>query len=65
VNRKAEDGVFDAQMILMAKAKGGKSRYIVPERAQELRTPIGQRTVGYRFETHRATRYTPRASSRF
>jgi integrase/recombinase XerD len=67
VNRKAEDGVFDAQMILMAKAKGGKSRYvpIVPERAQALRTPIGQRTVGYSFETHRATRYSPRASSRF
>jgi integrase/recombinase XerD len=62
VNRKAEDVFFDEQMILIAKAKGGKSRYvpIVPELAQELRTPIGHRTVGYRFETYRATRYSPR-----
>jgi len=61
VNRKAEDVFFDEQMILIAKAKGGKSRYvpIVPELAQALRTPIGQRTVGYLFETHRATRYSP------
>ncbi len=61
MNRKAEDVFFDEQMILIAKAKGGKSRYvpIVPELAQALRTPIGQRTVGYLFETHRATRYSP------
>jgi integrase len=60
-NLKAEDVFFDGQMILIAKAKGGKSRYvpIVPELAQALRTPIGQRTVGYRFKTHRATRYSP------
>src|SRR6185295_9351457 len=47
---------------LIAKAKGGKSRYVplLPELAQELRTHLGQRTVGYLFETNRATRYSPR-----
>jgi integrase/recombinase XerD len=62
VNIKAEDVFFDEQMILIAKAKGGKSRYvpILPELAQELRTHLGQRTVGYLFETNRATRYSPR-----
>jgi len=62
VNLKAEDVFFDEQMILIAKAKGGKSRYvpILPELAQELRTHLGQRTVGYLFETNRATRYSPR-----
>jgi site-specific recombinase XerD len=40
----------------------GKSRYvpILPELAQELRTHLGQRTVGYLFETNRATCYSPR-----
>jgi integrase/recombinase XerD len=40
VNLKAEDVFFDEQMILIAKAKGGKSRYvpILPELAHELRT---------------------------
>jgi len=41
-----------------AKAKGRKSRYvpILPELAQELRTHLGHRSVGYLFETihHRA-----------
>ena len=62
VNLKAEDVFFDEQMILMAKAKGGKSRYvpILPELAHELRTHLGQCPVGYLFETNRATRYSPR-----
>jgi integrase/recombinase XerD len=49
-------------MILIAKAKGGKSRYvpILPELAQELRTHLGQHTVGYLFETNRVTCYSPR-----
>ena len=62
VNLTAEDVFFDEQMLSIAKAKGGKSRYvpILPELAQELRTHIGKRTVGYLFETNRATRYSPR-----
>jgi integrase/recombinase XerD len=61
VNLKAEDVFFEEQMILIAKAKGGKSRYvpILSELAQELRTHLGQRTVGYLFETNRATCYSP------
>ena len=49
-------------MILIAKAKGGKSRCvpILPELAQELRTHLGQRPVGDLFETHRATCSSPR-----
>jgi integrase/recombinase XerD len=62
VNITVEDVFFEEQMILIAKAKGGKSRYvpILPELAQELRTHLSQRTVGYLFETNRATRYSPR-----
>ena len=62
VNLKTEDVFFEEQMILIAKAKGGKSRSvpILPELAQELRTHVGQRTVGSLFETNRATRYSPR-----
>ena len=62
VHLKVEDVFFEEQRILIAKAKGGKSRYvlILPEIAQELRTHVGQRTVGYLFETNRATRYLPR-----
>jgi integrase/recombinase XerD len=43
VNLKVEDVFFEEQMILIAKAKGGKSRYvpILPELAQELRTHLG------------------------
>jgi integrase/recombinase XerD len=61
-NIKAEEFFFDEQMILIAKAKGGKSRYvpILPDLAQELRISLGDRTTGYRFETTRDTRYTPR-----
>ena len=62
VHIKTADVFFDAQMIVIAKAKGGKSRYvpIVPELAQELRTHVGQRTVGSLFETNRATCSSPR-----
>src|SRR6266478_2880567 len=62
VNIKVEDVFFEEQMILIAKAKGGKSRYvpILPELAQELRTHVGQRTVGHLFETNRATCSSPR-----
>jgi integrase/recombinase XerD len=62
VNIKVEDVFFEEQMILIAKAKGGKSRYVplLPELAQELRMHLGQRTVGYLFETNRATHYSPR-----
>ena len=59
---KVEDVFFEEQMILIAKAKGRKSRYvpILPELAQELHTHLGQRTVGYLFETNRTTCYSPR-----
>jgi integrase/recombinase XerD len=62
VNIKADEVFFDEQMILIAKAKGGKSRYvsILPELAHELRTHLGHRTVGYLFETIHATAYSPR-----
>ena len=51
-----------SEVRLIAKAKGGKSRYvpILPELAQELRTHGGKRTIGYLFETNRATGYSPR-----
>jgi integrase len=59
VNITAEELFFDEQMILLSKAKGGKSRYvpILPELAQELRTHLGNRTVGYLFETIHHTPY--------
>jgi integrase/recombinase XerD len=62
VNIKADEVFFDEQMILIAKAKGGKSRYVPirPELAHELRTHLGHRTVGYLFETIHATAYSPR-----
>jgi integrase/recombinase XerD len=62
VNIKVEEFFFDEQMILIAKAKGGKSRSvpILPELAQELRTHIGDRRSGYLFETIHATPYSPR-----
>jgi integrase/recombinase XerD len=52
---KVEDFFFDETMILIDKAKGGKSRYVpvLPELAQELRTYLGNRPVGYLFETNR------------
>jgi len=62
VNLKVEEFFFDEQMILISKAKGGKSRYvpILPELAQELRTHLGHRITGYLFETIHHTRYSPR-----
>src|SRR5882762_1886213 len=62
VNIKVEDVFFEEQMILITKAKGGKSRYvpILPQLAQELRTHVGQRTVGYRLESNRGTCCSPR-----
>jgi integrase/recombinase XerD len=62
VNITADEVFFEEQMMLISKAKGGKSRYvpILPALAQELRTHLGNRTVGYVFETIHHTRYSPR-----
>jgi integrase/recombinase XerD len=62
VNIKVEEVFFEEQMILISKAKGGKSRYVpmLPELAHELRTHLGHRAVGYLFETIHATAYSPR-----
>jgi integrase/recombinase XerD len=62
VNIEAEDFFFDEQMILISKAKRGKSRYvpILPELAQELRTHLGDRAAGYLFETIHHTAYSSR-----
>lgn len=62
VNIKVHEFFFDEQMLLIAKAKGGKSRYvpILLELAQELRTYLGDRTAGYLFETIHHTPYSPR-----
>jgi integrase/recombinase XerD len=62
VNIKADEVFFEEQMILISKAKGGKSRYvpILPQLAQELRTHLGNRTTGYLFETVHNTQYSPR-----
>jgi integrase/recombinase XerD len=66
VNIKAEELFSDEQMILIAKAKGGKSRYvpIQPELAQELRTHLANRTVGCLFETIHHTPYSSRRIQR-
>jgi integrase/recombinase XerD len=62
VNIKVNELFFDEQMILISKAKGGKSRYvpILPELAQELRTHLGARTHGHLFETIHSIPYSPR-----
>jgi integrase/recombinase XerD len=62
VNIKADEVFFEEQMVLISKAKGGKSRYvpILPQLAQELRTHLGHRTMGYLFETVQHTQYSPR-----
>jgi integrase/recombinase XerD len=62
VNIKVEDFFLDEAMILIAKGKGGKSRYvpILPELAHELRTHLGNRSTGYLFETNRHLLYSPR-----
>ena len=61
VNIKVEEFFFNEQMILISKAKGGKSRYvpILPALAQELRTYTGNRQRGYLFETMHTSRYSP------
>ena len=62
VNIRVNELFFDEQMMLISKAKGGKSRYvpILPELAQELRTHLGDRAHGYLFETIHSTPYSPR-----
>jgi integrase/recombinase XerD len=62
VNIAANEVFFEEQMILISKAKGGKSRYvpILPQLAQELRTHLGHRTSGYLFETVQHTQYSAR-----
>jgi integrase/recombinase XerD len=62
VNIKADEVFFEEQMILISKAKGGKSRYvpILPQLAQELRTYLGHRTTRHLFETVQHTQYSPR-----
>jgi integrase/recombinase XerD len=62
VNVKTNEVFFEEQMILISKAKGGKSRYvpILPQLAQELRTYLGHRTAGSLFETVQHTQYSPR-----
>ena len=49
-------------MLLIHKAKGGKSRYvpILPDLAQELRTHLGERESGYLFESNRHRPYSAR-----
>lgn len=62
VSIKVKDFYFDELMILIQKGKGGKSRYvpILPELAQELKTHLNGREVGYIFESNRHTKFTPR-----
>jgi integrase/recombinase XerD len=62
VNITADEVFCEGQMILIGKAKGGKSRYvpILPQLAQELRTHLGHRVTGYLFETVQHTQYSPR-----
>ena len=62
VSLKVADLFFDEQMILIEKGKGGKSRYvpILPELAQELKTYLGSRKIGYIFESNRHTKFTAR-----
>ena len=62
VSIKVEDFYFDELMILIQKGKGGKSRYvpILPELAQELKTHLSGREIGYIFESNRHTKFTPR-----
>jgi integrase/recombinase XerD len=61
-NLRVEDFFFEEQMLLIAKGKGGKSRYvpILPDLAQELRTHLGTRQRGYLFESNRHEAFSPR-----
>ena len=62
INIRVRDFFFDEAMILIHKAKGGKSRYvpILPDLAQELRTHLGDRATGYLFESNRDLPYSAR-----
>ncbi len=62
INIRVRDLFFDEAMILIQKAKGGKSRYvpILPDLAQELRTHLGDRATGYLFESNRDRPYSAR-----
>ena len=62
INIRVHDFFFDEAMILIHKAKGGKSRYvpILPDLAQELRTHLGDRATGYLFESNRNLPYSAR-----
>jgi integrase/recombinase XerD len=62
INIRVRDFFFDEAMILIHKAKGGKSRYvpILPGLAQELRTHLGDRDAGYLFESNRDRPYSAR-----
>ena len=62
INIRVRDFFFDETMILIYKAKGGKSRYvpILPDLAQELRTHLGDRATGYLFESNRDLPYSAR-----
>jgi len=62
INIRVRDFFFDEAMILIHKAKGGKSRYvpILPDLAQELRTHLGDRATGYLFESNRNLPYSAR-----
>jgi integrase/recombinase XerD len=63
INIRAEDLFSDEQMLLISRAKGGKSRYgpILPEPAQAWRTHLANRTVGCLFET---VHHAPHSSRR-
>ncbi len=62
INIRVRDFFFDETMILIHKAKGGKSRYvpILPDLAQELRTHLGDQGAGYLFESNRDRPYSAR-----
>lgn len=62
VSVKVEDFFFDELMILIENGKGGKSRYvpILPKLAQELKTHLNGRQIGYIFESNRHSKFTTR-----
>jgi integrase/recombinase XerD len=62
VHITADEMFFEEQMMLIATAKDGKSRYVpmLPQLAQELRTHLGHRTTGYLVETVQHTQDSPR-----
>ena len=62
IHMHVRDFFFEETMILIQRAKGGKSRSvpIFPALAQELRTHLGDRTTGYLFESNRNRPYSAR-----